>query len=55
MSDLLMDRAGAEPQGRPAQDGPFPTWDTYGLDETCDHDHAPHTDRHPFRPPPPGR
>ncbi|RZB14452.1 GTP-binding protein [Streptomyces sp. F001] len=25
----------------PPSDDPFPAWDTYGLDDTCDHEHSP--------------
>ncbi len=29
-------------QGWSAWHDPFPVWETYGLDETCDHEHGPH-------------
>ncbi|MEU1802787.1 GTP-binding protein [Streptomyces sp. NPDC019937] len=38
---LTDDEHALGPQGWSAWDDPFPTWETYGLDETCDHEHGP--------------
>jgi hypothetical protein len=36
LTDCLM----ADEESLPLTD-PFPTWDTYGIDDTCEHEHPP--------------
>jgi G3E family GTPase len=39
---LTDDEQALGPQGWSAWDDPFPAWETYGLDETCDHERGPY-------------